>query len=87
MAHIAEAEPYGWFGASALAAGLAAFVAATAVFARLVEGRWTVVRVLGTLLLAASVAVLAVVPSMAALAIAVVLVAAVVAVEGAMRRR
>ena len=87
MAHIAEAEPYGWFGASALAAGLAAFVAATAVFARLVEGRWPVVRVLGTLLLAASVAVLAVVPSMAALAIAVVLVAAVVAVEGAMRRR
>jgi hypothetical protein len=57
------------------------------VFARLVEGRWPAVRVLGTLLLAASVAVLAVVPSMAALAIAVVLLAAVVAAEEAMRAR
>ena len=87
MAHVAEAGPYGWFGASALAAGLAAYVAATAVFARLVEGRWPVVRVLGTLLLAASVVVLAVVPPMAALAIAVVLVAAVLAVDGATRAR
>jgi low temperature requirement protein LtrA len=87
MAHIGEAEPLGWFGASVLAAGLAAYLAATAVFARLIDGRWPIVRVLATLLLAASVAVLAVVPSMAALAIAVVLVAAVAAVEGAMRTR
>lgn len=87
MAHIGDVEPLGWFGAFVLSGGLAAYVAATAVFARLGDGRWPVVRVLGTLLLAASVVVLAVVPAMAALAIAVVLVAAVLAVEGAMRAR
>jgi low temperature requirement protein LtrA len=87
MAHIADAEPSGWFGASALAAGLAVYVAATTVFARLVEGRWPPVRVVGTLLLAASVLVLAVVPPMAALAVAVALVAAVLVAEGAMRAR
>ena len=85
MAHIAASEPLGWFGASVLTAGLAAYVAATAVFARLVEDRWPVVRVLGTLLLAASVALLAASPPIAALAIAVVLVAAVLAVERAYR--
>ena len=85
MAHIAASEPLGWFAASVLTAGLAAYVAATAVFARLVEDRWPVVRVLGTLLLAASVALLAASPPIAALAIAVVLVAAVLAVERAYR--
>lgn len=81
MAHIGDPEPFGWFGASALAAGLTAYVAATAVFARLVEGRWPVVRVVGVLVLGASVALLAIVPPMAALALAVVVLAILLAVD------
>lgn len=81
MAHVGDPEPLGWFGASALAAGLAAYIAATAVFARLVGEAWPVARVIGTLVLAASVALLAIMPSMAALAIALVVLAVVLVVD------
>ena len=42
--HIGEAEAFGWFGAAALAAGIAVYVAATAVFARLVDLPWPAIR-------------------------------------------
>ncbi|KRE31006.1 low temperature requirement protein A [Agromyces sp. Soil535] len=83
MAHVGDAEPFGWFGASALAAGLAVYVAATVVFGRLVDVPWPVTRIIGALALAASVPLLAVVSSMLSLAIVVVLLAAMLASEAA----
>ena len=83
MAHIGDAEPFGWFGASALAAGLGAYVAATVVFARLVGGRWPVTRIIGALVLEASVPLLAIVAPMAALAIAVGVLGAMLIAESA----
>ncbi len=82
MAHVGDAEPFGWFGASALAAGLAVYTAATAAFARLVDMGWPVTRIVAALVLAASVPLLALVPAMWALAIMVVVLAVMLAVEG-----
>ena len=69
MAHIGDAEPFGWFGASALAAGLALYTAATAVFGRLVDVGWSATRIIGALVLAASVPLLAAVAPMWALVV------------------
>ena len=83
MAHIGDSEPFGWFGASALAAGLAVYTAATAVFGRLVDVPWPVTRIVAAALLAASVPLLAVIAPMWALVIAVALLAAMAVVEAA----
>ncbi len=87
MAHIGDPEPFGWFGASALAAGLAVYTAATAVFGRLVDVPWPVTRIVAAALLAASAPLLAVVAPMWALAIAVAVLAAMVVVEAAAAAR
>jgi low temperature requirement protein LtrA len=89
MAHIGEAEPFGWFGASALASGLAVYTAGTALFARLADMPWPVTRLVATFVLAASVPLLAMVASMWALVIVVVVLAAMLVVEAitADRRR
>ena len=86
MAHIGDAEPFGWFGASALAAGLAAYVAATAVFARLVEAAWPVVRVVAAIVIAATVPLLAVVSPLWALVLAVALLAVAIVLDTWSRR-
>jgi low temperature requirement protein LtrA len=82
MAHIGDAEPFGWFGASALAAGLAVYMAATAVFGRLVDVGWSATRVIGALALAASVPLLATITPMWALVVVVGLLGVLLAVEG-----
>ncbi|MBT2517229.1 low temperature requirement protein A [Streptomyces sp. ISL-90] len=85
MAHIGAPEPLGWFGASALAAGLALFASATALFGRLVDLPWPGIRLVAALVLAASVPVLAAVPAVWALVIVVAVLAAMVALEAAQR--
>ena len=86
MAHITDAEPFGWFGASALGSGLAAYAAATALFGRLVDLPWPVIRIVTALVLAASVPVLASVAAMWALVIAVGVLAVMFALEAAQAR-
>ena len=73
MAHIAELEPFGVFGATALGGGVACYVAGTGFFAHATIRQWWVVRFGGAILLLAAVAVLALVPPMAALAIVALL--------------
>ncbi|MBT2497687.1 low temperature requirement protein A [Agromyces sp. ISL-38] len=85
MTHIGAPEPLGWFGASALAAGLALFASATALFGRLVDLPWPGIRLVAALVLAASVPVLAAVPAVWALVIVVAVLAAMVALEAAQR--
>jgi low temperature requirement protein LtrA len=86
MAHIGGGEPFGWFGASALGSGLAAYAAATALFGRLVDLPWPVIRVVTALVLAASVPVLAVMAAMWALVIVVGVLAVMLALEAVQAR-
>ena len=81
MAHIGDAEPFGLFGASALAAGLALYTAATAAFGRLVDVGWSATRVIGALALAASVPLLAAITPMWALVGVVGVVGVMLVVE------
>ncbi|MEZ0447644.1 low temperature requirement protein A [Cellulomonas sp. ICMP 17802] len=74
MAHVDGAEPYGLFGASALAGGVAAYLVGTAVLRRSAGGAWAWWRLAGTAATVALVPVLARVPALTALGL-VVLVA------------
>lgn len=82
MAHIGDAEPFGWFGASALASGLTAYIAGTAFFGRLADLPWPVIRIVTALVLAASVPVLAAVAAMWALVIVLAVLAVMLLIEG-----
>jgi low temperature requirement protein LtrA len=82
MAHIGDPEPFGWFGASALASGLVAYLAGTTLFARRVDLPWPVIRLITAIVLGASVPLLAVVAAMWALVIAVAVLAAMLVIEG-----
>jgi low temperature requirement protein LtrA len=82
MAHIGDAEPFGWFGASALASGLTAYIVGTAFFGRLADLPWPVIRIVTALVLAASVPVLATVPPMWALVITLAVLAMMLLIEG-----
>ena len=82
MAHIGDPEPFGWFGASALASGLVAYLAGTTLFARRVDLPWPVIRLVTAIVLGASVPLLAVVAAMWALVIAVAVLAAMLVIEG-----
>lgn len=73
MAHIHEAEAFGWFGASALGGGLALYVGSTALIGRLFEAGTGGLRIAGIVVIAASIPLIAIVPPMAALAIGLVL--------------
>lgn len=44
MEHIEKTEPYGFFGAAALAGGVSCYLAGTGFFARRLLGRWSVTR-------------------------------------------
>ena len=87
MAHIGDAEPFGWFGASALAAGLAVYIGAAAVFGRLVDTGWSATRIIGALALAASVPLLAAITPMWALVVVVGVLGVMLVVEGVARSR
>jgi low temperature requirement protein LtrA len=82
MAHIGDAEPFGWFGASALASGLTAYIVGTAFFGRLADLPWPVIRIVTALVLAASVPVLAAVAAMWALVIVLAVLAVMLLIEG-----
>ena len=82
MAHIADSEPFGSFGASALGAGLALYAVATAAFGRMAGLPWPFVRIGAALALAAGIPLLAIVTAMWALVIVVALLAAMLVIEG-----
>jgi low temperature requirement protein LtrA len=71
MTHIADPEPLGWFGACALAGGVALYQSATVFFWFRMTGRWLVARLVASTLLLPGVALAAALPAMAALGTAV----------------
>ena len=87
MAHIGEAEQFGFFGASALGIGVAVYIAGTAVFARIVGMRTPWIRLITAAALLAVVPLLAAVPPLGALGAAVVVLALALTIEGALERR
>ena len=87
MAHIGDPEPFGWFGAAALGSGLALYVGATAVFARVVDLPWPWVRVVGACALAAAIPLLAVLAPMWGLVIVVLIIAGMLLLEAATTER
>ncbi|QIG39358.1 low temperature requirement protein A [Microbacterium sp. 4R-513] len=87
MKHVSEPEPFGWFGAIALGAGIAAFAVGTAVFAFFVGVRRPIMRIVEALVLLAAIPVLAMVPSMGALLIAVGLMGVIAGIEAVLHRR
>ena len=87
MKHIGDAEPFGLFGATALAAGIATFAAGTVVFAVLVGLRRPVMRVTEALLVLAAIPLLAAVAPLVALVVAVALMGLVALIESTLHRR
>jgi low temperature requirement protein LtrA len=81
MTHIADPEPLGWFGASALAGGVALYQASTVFIWFRMTGRWLVARLVGSTLLLPGVALAAALPAMAALGAAVVIGAVLLTIE------
>jgi low temperature requirement protein LtrA len=67
MAHVADAEPLGWFGAAALAGGVSLALAATVFIWVRMTGRWLVARLAFATLLLPGVVVVAALPPMVAL--------------------
>lgn len=87
MKYVSDPEPFGWFGAIALGAGIAMFAAGTVLFALLVGMRRPIMRAVEAVVLIAAIPVFAVVPPLAALVIAVTLTGAVAIIESALHRR
>lgn len=71
MAHIGDVAPLGWFGAAALAGGVALYQAATVFIWRRLTGRWLAARLALSTVLLPGVVLAAALPPMAALATAV----------------
>lgn len=67
MAHIADVEPLGWFGAAALGGGVSLSLAATVFIWFRMTGRWLVARLAFATLLLPGIGVVALLPPMAAL--------------------
>lgn len=87
MKHVADVEPFGWFGAIALGAGIAMFAAGTVIFALMVGMRRPYMRAVEAVLLIAAIPLLAVVAPLVALIAAVTLTGVVAVVESAVHRR
>lgn len=87
MKHVADAEPFGWFGAAALGAGVATFAVGTIVFAVLIGQRRVVMRAVEAGVFVAAIPVLAWVAPLWALAIAAGLMAVIAIVESSIHRR
>ena len=81
MTHIAEPEPLGWFGASALAGGVALYQASTVFIWFRMTGRWLVLRLAASTLLLPGVVLAAVLPAMAALGTAVAIGTVLLVIE------
>ena len=87
MKHIDDVEPFGWFGAIALGAGIAMFASCNLVFALLVGLRRPIMRAVEAVLLIAAIPLLAAVPPLAALVIAVSLTGIVAIIESRLHHR
>jgi low temperature requirement protein LtrA len=87
MKDVGDSEAFGWLGAIALGAGIAAFAAGTALFALLVGVRWPIMRIIEAAVLLLSIPLLAVVPGLVALVIAVGLMALIAGIERMLHRR
>jgi low temperature requirement protein LtrA len=87
MKHVDDVEPFGWFGAIALGAGIAMFAAGTVIFALLVGLRRPIMRAIEAVLLIAAIPLLAAVPPLAALVIAVTLTGIVAVIESRLHHR
>jgi low temperature requirement protein LtrA len=87
MKHVDDVEPFGWFGAIALGAGIAMFAAGTVVFALLVGLRRPIMRAIEAVLMIAAIPLLAAVPPLAALVIAVTLTGIVAVIESRLHHR
>ncbi|HWI31158.1 MAG TPA: low temperature requirement protein A, partial [Microbacterium sp.] len=87
MAHIGSTEPYGWFAASVLGAGIGVYVGATAAFARMIGLPLPWARVAAAGVLVCGIPLLAVVPPLWALALVLVVLALAITVESAVGRR
>lgn len=86
LAHIAESDAFGWFGATALGAGVSLYLAGTGFFARRVVGTWLISRFVGATVLLAAVPVLGIVAPIAALAVVAAALVVLLVVERALRR-
>lgn len=86
MAHIAEAEPFGWFGATALGSGVAVFAAGTVWFGVRVGVR-PYVRGVEAVALLVAIPVLASIPPMGALAVVAAVMGVLAVVESLIHRR
>jgi low temperature requirement protein LtrA len=71
MTHISDPEPLGWFGAFALAGGVALYQATTVFIWYRMTGRWLVARLVASTVLLPGIALAAALPPMAALGAAV----------------
>jgi low temperature requirement protein LtrA len=87
MAHVGDADPYGWFGATALGCGLAIYLAATAGFARRVGLRIPWTRVVAAALLLAGIPILAVIGALPALAVCALMLSIALALDSGRSRR
>jgi low temperature requirement protein LtrA len=87
MKHVGDAEPFGWFGAIALGSGIATFAAGTVLFAVMVGMRRPIWRGIEAVALIAAIPVFALVPPLAALVLAAVLMGAVAVMESRLHRR
>jgi low temperature requirement protein LtrA len=87
MKHVGDAEPFGWFGAIALGSGIATFAAGTVLFALMVGMRRPIWRGIEAVALMAAIPVFALVPPLAALVLAAVLMGAVAVMESRLHRR
>lgn len=82
-AHVTESEGFGMFGAAALGGGVSLYLAGTAFFARVVVGRWAVVRLVGAAVIGLAVPAWALVTPFAALAVIAGTLVALLGVESA----
>jgi low temperature requirement protein LtrA len=87
MKHVSGGEPFGWFGAIALGAGIATFAFGTALFALLVRMRAPIMRVIEGIVFLLAIPLMAMVAGMTALLIAVALLGVSVSVESWIYRR
>lgn len=82
MAHVADTEPFGYFGSWALFGGTSLYLAGHGLFWRRVGGTWKVWRMLGATVLLGLIPLAAVLPALGALMLVVAVVATVAGVEG-----
>ena len=86
MKHIGDTEPFGWFGAIALASGIATFALGTVIFSLLVGLRRPIMRAVEAIVLIAAIPLFAIVAPLAALVMTVGIMAVVAIIESRLHR-